>query len=371
MEIPDVDASFISWRSLPRRFREAIQLEGPLGAKQGLVLALLHVLREPGDWRPWLEALPRRVNNLAQMGAVHRRALGGLSIATMFAQFDELVESVMQLAGAPGLFSPPPSRAEIVWAASIMESRAHSAGEGRVLSPFAAMANHHPDSSKSLRTVWAAASHSKPAARQYLAPHALSPGDEVFTHYGAHSNIRLLVQYGFCIEGASLLDRVPVKFFEILGSHIFRVGNKFAPKGPSCKDMSKDPANALRRDPTQPAAIPELVINCWRLSQIHDEEVAQAAVDAGLFDPATEVDWSRLPRSFLELDSASHERMAAACSEVRDLYNVSNGEPLSELLARNDSLSRQLHASLVVEIQAWDRCSRELSARATHLRALL
>lgn len=347
MEIPNEDESFILG-------------SGSGDAKERLVLGLLKEFRDDQSrWRLWLDALPRQPQNLASMGLTHRKALASLPIAVMLDQFEELVEGAAKEAEKQA-FDPPFSKEEIRWAASVMESRAHSVGDDRVLSPFAAMANHHPDKSKALQVRWTPGR----SARQYLAPNAIAAGDEVFTHYGAHSNLRLLMQYGFTLPNNPHLERVPVKFFELLGSVIFRVGNKFAPKGPRCKDMSQDSANALRRNREQ--GLPELVVSCWRLSQM-DDEVAEAAVDAGLFG-ADELPWSRLPRKFLELDSRSYDQLAVACSTMRDLNNSTE---LPKLLTMADPLSLQLHASLLEEAAAWEACVQMAASRAAKLRAFL
>jgi len=372
MEVPRTEQTFIGDHNLPSQFDDYQDhlLEGQLGAKQRLVLAFLFESQNAkSPWKPFFESLPRQINNLVAMTEVHQRALKNHVIFAMLENHAELLTATRTwIREAAELFSTVPTDADVQWAIAVVESRCHMRGEGRILAPFAALANHHHDKRKALNYITTQNKFGQTVI-QYVAQESIQKGEEVFCHYGQFSNIRLLVQYGFTIPSNPVLDRVPYALFEVASPKIFQFRNELAPKGPRCSELSENRDASTQRTLGQPGGLPQLFVNCWRLNGFDERVSAEKAVNAGMFDDRKETNFSVLPKAWIERDAGIYDEISKGCAKIRDSYSAEAGAVLKELQTLSDALSLQLRDGLLAEIEAWDVCVREMARQANFTRS--
>eukprot|EP00747_Dinoflagellata_sp_TGD_P110339 gnl/TRDRNA2_/TRDRNA2_170928_c1_seq6.p1 gnl/TRDRNA2_/TRDRNA2_170928_c1~~gnl/TRDRNA2_/TRDRNA2_170928_c1_seq6.p1 ORF type:complete len:478 (+),score=81.37 gnl/TRDRNA2_/TRDRNA2_170928_c1_seq6:78-1436(+) len=352
-------------------------LKGGQGTKQVLALALLFERQKPDTpWASFFSLLPTNVSNIAAMNDLHRRILNRTDLAKKFQDFDEIFQSTARFVKSAGwFFSTLPTDDEVRWALSIVESRAHDrpGGKERIIWPFLVLANHHYEQS---RTMTYKTIQGNPTVVQLRSQEPVRAGDQVFLHYGAHSNLRLLLQYGFTIPGNPILDPLAIQLARRAGPGLFTFGNKLAPRGPSCMQLRDNVKTSWARSNSQVARLPDVFLRCWRLSRFESLDSAQVAVGAGMFDEGGDSTGSHigaLKPEWIERDAEAHSDLAEACLQVRDAYAEGgvSGMALQELKQLTDSLSVHLYESILAEVQAWEECFAEMTRRAAAIRLQL
>lgn len=386
MKVPVIDEAMIGAHNLPKEFRKRLKkgkLESTPFQKLVFAFGLLYERQRPeSPWQSFFETLPRRIESMAVMDEVHRRALSGTDLSVKLGAFDELLARMRKsLEDVRSYFASPPTDEDLRWAIAVAESRTHARGNGEALIiwPYVALGNHHWDVGETLESV------AVDGTVRLRARRAIAAGEQVFLHYGHFANIRLLVQYGFTIPGNPLLNTVSTAFFTPFSTVLLkfhrsaseRLAQGLGPKGPPCGDIAADMVGELRRWTHQPAALPELLLSCWRKSQFADVASARTAADAGMFDLAGEEAHLRpgarekLEVAWLERDARALEAMAAACQQAQDELRPEGGGALQELARREDPLSARMHEAILVEIRGWDQCIAEMGRRAASTRAAL
>lgn len=378
IEMPSEEYAFLGKHTLPLTFTmhstKGGLLEGSIGSKQLLAVAFL-VERDKPDtpWMPFFKIVPDRIDNFASMEELHRLALNGTDLGAKFRQFDEMVAATITLVrNCKSIFNRLPTDDEIKWAIAVVESRAHEARGQHVFWPFLVLTNHHYDMDKTMeyKTISAPGQGN---TVQMRARSAIKRGDQVFLSYGAHSNLRLMVQYGFTIPGNPILDMTPTKLLRKAGTEVFKFGEDLADRGINCKEISRNAKVSLRRVKGLPFALPHLFVQCWRLSVFPSIGEARNAITAGLFadNEAYLAASPALPREWLERDAGVFDAIAVACEHARGDYRYEGGRPLVALAERTDQLSTMLRESLQEQVDSWDACIAEASARAARTRAAL
>lgn len=391
MKVPVMDEAMIGAHNLPKEFRKHLKkgkLESTAFQKLVFAFGLLYERQRPeSPWQSFFETLPRRIESMAVMDDVHRRALSGTDLSVKLGDFDKLLARMQKSLGdVRSYFATPPTDEDLRRAIAVAESRTHARGDGEALIiwPYVALGNHHWDVGETLESV------AVEGAVRLRARRAIAAGEQVFLHYGHFANIRLLVQYGFTIPGNPLLNTVSTAFFTPFSTVLLkfhrsaseRLAQGLGPKGPPCGDIASDMVGELRRWRHQPAALPELLLSCWRKSQFADVASARTAADAGMFELAGEeahlagpqgaraggkLEWA----AWLERDARALEAMAAACRQAQDEWRPEGGVALQELARRADPLSARLHEAILEEIRSWDQCITEMGRRAASTRAAL
>lgn len=190
---------------------------GPNLSTQAL-LSLWLLLSPPAPYR---SSLPSSYNCMYFASPSHRRLLPThlreyllKQIAIVDKDFREVSEVY------PGL-----ERSQFDWAWFTVNTRgvfldrdprfsypASSPEDSLALAPYLDLLNHHPDA------VVEAGINLNPVASpgfQIVTRKAIKKGDQVFIHYGAHSNISLLAEYGFIIPG-NPDDGIPLTLEQLL-----------------------------------------------------------------------------------------------------------------------------------------------------------
>jgi len=327
-------------------------------------------------WASFFECLPKEINNLAVFKAHHRRAVNQSDVGAKFEHFDELLTSTLQFAKASKtLFDDQPTEKEIRWALAMVESRAHmhENGEERILWPYLILGNHHYDTNRALKYVTIPASQGRPNLVQLVTQHPVKKGEQVFFHYGAHGNIRLLIQYGFAIPDNPQIEPTPIGLVKKAGADLFKFGRRLEPKGgPPCKDMAEQAQSVLKRQVHYEFGLPDLIVRCWRQIQFETDEDAVAAIEAGMLNENWQQDFfSKVPKEWLVKDAATFEDISKACQEQREVYADEPGGALYELRDRTDSISKDLRDGLTIEWNSWNRCVTVADERAAAIRSFL
>lgn len=375
IQVPIAESFHIGKHSLPVTFALPGRnwLPGGDGEKQKLVLALL-IERDRGEdspWQRWIEAQPVDVPSQASLRPLHRRALNGTDVSKLLKTWDLVVQDTMAaLRAAHALFVRPPTVADVEWALAIVESRAHMHVDGEwVLWPHLTLANHHWSTDRALEYHTVADQVSEVARTQLRTRVPLKRGDQVFLHYGAISNLRLLVQYGFIMQDNPFLEPTPVTMIQQVGHELFKFTN--LPGGPACGRIAQETEEVLRRTRMQEAGLPDLMVDCWRLARqsFAKRSHAMSAVHAGAFVAGSLAYAGVLQPDVVTRDVETYREIAVFCESQRAQWE--NPVALEALHQNAGRLSTLLLDEMRREAESWGVCVHEMRRRATSLEIIL
>eukprot|EP00746_Dinoflagellata_sp_MGD_P004949 gnl/MRDRNA2_/MRDRNA2_109566_c0_seq1.p1 gnl/MRDRNA2_/MRDRNA2_109566_c0~~gnl/MRDRNA2_/MRDRNA2_109566_c0_seq1.p1 ORF type:complete len:483 (+),score=80.52 gnl/MRDRNA2_/MRDRNA2_109566_c0_seq1:88-1536(+) len=364
IDIPLTHDAYIGSHSLPENFmllsaKDGLLEEASLAAKQRLMLAILvEKAKSSSRWSALWKIMPNDIGNAITFDEVQRLALKGTDLFQKFEEYDVILNATRLLVqNAKTIFPVAPTEEQLRWALAVTEAKAHlELGDERMLFPFLSLANHHFNQSNTLEYIRGRSSI------KFTARKALSRGSQVFLDYGRHSNLRLLTQFGFTMEGNTILEHVPMSLLKIPGADLF----KFKPKNskwPKCRDLIENP-EFLRRSTQDVSFLPKLVLQCWRMSKFGSQDEAQKAVDSGMLNEDGKFDWMHnVPATLLVKDAETLNEIAAACAQVKVDYLNVTGDNFFELENRNDDVSVKLRELLKWEMYHWDQCTEAMNER--------
>jgi len=342
-----------------------------------VIAVLVERHRTKGPWDAFFASLPRHVHGRLSWDSVHRRVLNSSSMARRFVAADAMelaLRNFFQSKHSP--LSPAPSDDDIRWAAGVVDTRAHSAPGGRALLPAISLANHHVDEARTLALeIHYDYVSSQAVSLKWRTRLPLHKGDQVFLSYGNNlTNWDLLVRYDFIVPGNPFLGLVPLSLMYKLATRMAR--RKFIlqldTRGPPCMDVINKPESSMRLL-SQPAALPELLITCWRLANFTTIEQAKQAVRAGMFTSSDELP-VQLSNHVLARDAVAMLELASECKKMKSVFTDGDPAAATAELRKVESpalRTRQVLHCVDKELASWDQCNKELQWRVTRIREAL